>query len=54
MFIGFNPKFILDVLRVTEEETLSIYIMNSKAPVFIKDDAGKYNYVILPINFNTV
>ena len=54
MLIGFNPKFLLDVLRVTDDEELSIYILNSKAPAFIKDDGDKYNYVILPINFNTV
>ncbi len=54
VLIGFNPKFLLDVLRVTDDEELKIYIMNPKAPVFIKDDADKYNYVILPINFNTV
>ena len=54
MIIGFNPKFVLDVLKVIDDEKISIYMMDSKAPAFIKDDAGKYNYVILPINFNTV
>ncbi len=54
LMIGFNPKFILDALRVIEDEQISIYFMNSKAPCFIKDDAGKYVYLILPVNFATV
>ena len=52
--IGFNPRFLLDALRVIDDERISIYFMNSKAPCYIKDDSGKYNYMILPINFNTV
>ena len=54
LMIGFNPKFILDALRVIEDEKISMYFMNSKAPCFIKDDAGKYVYLILPVNFATV
>ena len=49
--IGFNPKFILDVLRVIDEEEISIYFLNSKAPCFIRDDAGSYIYLVLPVNF---
>lgn len=52
--IGFNPRFLLDALRVIDDDRISIYFMNSKAPCYIKDDSGKYNYMILPINFNTV
>ncbi|MDD5832356.1 MAG: DNA polymerase III subunit beta [Clostridiales bacterium] len=53
LMIGFNPKFILDVLRVVDDEEISIYMTNSKAPCFIRDDAQSYIYLILPINFNT-
>ncbi len=49
--IGFNPKFILDALRVIDEEEISIYFLNSKAPCFIRDDAGSYIYLVLPVNF---
>lgn len=52
--IGFNPRFLLDALRVIDDENITIYFMNSKAPCYLKDDKGKYNYMILPINFNTV
>ena len=54
LVIGFNPRFLLDALRVIDDEKISIFFMNSKAPCYIKDEAGKYNYMVLPINFNTV
>ena len=49
--IGFNPKFILDALRVIEEEEITIYFLNSKAPCFIRDEAQSYIYMVLPVNF---
>ena len=54
LMIGFNPRFLLDAIRVIDDERVDIYFMNAKAPCYIKDNAGKYNYMILPINFNTV
>jgi DNA polymerase-3 subunit beta len=50
--IGFNPKFLLDALRVIDDEQISIYFVNAKAPCFIRDDAGNYIYLILPVNIN--
>ncbi|MBR6452583.1 MAG: DNA polymerase III subunit beta, partial [Lachnospiraceae bacterium] len=52
--IGFNPKFMIDALRVIDNETVSLYMVNSKAPCFIKDAEETYIYLILPVNFNTV
>lgn len=52
LFIGFNPKFLMDVLRVIDDEEIHIYLVNPKAPCFIKDEAGYYTYLILPVNFN--
>lgn len=54
IMIGFNPKFLIDALRVIEEEEITIYLVNSKAPCFIRDADEKYIYLILPVNFNTV
>ena len=48
--IGFNPKFLLDALRVIDDEEVTLYFINAKAPCFIKDDEGKYIYLILPVN----
>ncbi len=52
IMIGFNPKFIIEVLRVIEEEEVTIYLTNSKAPCFIRDEEDNYIYLILPVNFN--
>jgi DNA polymerase-3 subunit beta len=49
--IGFNPKFILDALRVIDDEEILIYFLNSKAPCFIRDDEQSYIYMVLPVNF---
>ena len=52
LLIGFNPKFLIDALRVIDDEEVTIYLMNAKAPCFIKDDEESYIYLILPVNFN--
>lgn len=52
--IGFNPKFLIDALRVIEDEEILIYMVNPKAPCFIKDEKENYIYMILPVNFINV
>ncbi|MEY8430340.1 DNA polymerase III subunit beta [Lachnospiraceae bacterium 48-42] len=52
LLIGFNPKFLIDALRVIDEEEVTLYLMNAKAPCFIKDEKETYVYLILPVNFN--
>ncbi|MBQ7360778.1 MAG: DNA polymerase III subunit beta [Lachnospiraceae bacterium] len=54
LMIGFNPKFLIDALRVIDDEEIDIYLVNPKAPCFIKDAEEKYIYLILPVNFTTV
>lgn len=53
ILIGFNPKFLMDALRVIDDEEINIYLVNPKAPCFIKDEKESYIYLILPVNFNT-
>ncbi len=48
--IGFNPKFLIDALRVIDDENVDLYMVNSKAPCFIRDGEGNYIYLILPVN----
>ena len=52
ILIGFNPKFFIDALRNIDDEEITIYMVNPKAPCFIKDDDNKFLYLILPVNFN--
>lgn len=54
IMIGFNPKFLIDALRVIDDEEVDIYLVNPKAPCFIRDSDEKYIYLILPVNFTTV
>lgn len=54
LMIGFNPKFLIDALRVIDDEEIDIYLLNSKAPCFIKTENESYIYLILPVNFKTV
>lgn len=51
LMIGFNPKFLIDALKVIDEEEVDIYLVNPKAPCFIKDSKESYIYLILPVNF---
>ena len=54
LMIGFNPKFLIDALRVIDDEIITLYMVNPKAPCFIKNDQESFIYLILPVNFNTV
>lgn len=54
IMIGFNPKFLIDALKVIEDEEIDIYMVNPKAPCFIRDEENNYVYLILPVNFTTV
>lgn len=54
LMIGFNPKFLIDALRVIDDEEIELYMVNPKAPCFIKNAEESYIYLILPVNFNTV
>lgn len=54
LMIGFNPKFLIDALRVIDDEQITIYLVNPKAPCFIRNDENSYIYLILPVNFTTV
>ncbi len=54
IMIGFNPKFLIDALRVIDEEEVDLYMVNPKAPCFIRDEEQNYIYLILPVNFTTV
>ena len=51
ILIGFNPRFLMDALRVIDDETVDVYLVNPKAPCFIRDDKETYTYLILPVNF---
>lgn len=52
LMIGFNPKFLMDALRMISDEEVDLYMTNPKSPCFIRDEEETYIYLILPVNFN--
>ncbi len=54
LMIGFNPRFLIEALRVIDDEYIEIYMVNPKAPCFIKNQEESYIYLILPVNFANV
>ena len=54
LMIGFNPKFLIDALRVIDDEEVDLYMVNPKAPCFIRNAEESYIYLVLPVNFTTV
>ena len=42
----------LITLEFTDDEEVTLYLMNPKAPCFIRDENESYVYLILPVNFN--
>ena len=51
IMIGFNPKFLMDALRVIDDENVTMSLVNHKSPCFIRDKEENYIYLILPVNF---
>ena len=51
MKIAFNPKLLMDALRVISEDEVTIKFSNPKAPCVIRDEAQTYMYLILPVNY---
>lgn len=49
--IGFDPKFLIDALRVIDDENIDIYYINTKAPCTIRNEEEEYIYLILPVNY---
>ncbi|MCH3988190.1 MAG: DNA polymerase III subunit beta [Lachnospiraceae bacterium] len=50
LMIGFNPKFLLDALKVVPDDMVTMYFSGSKRPLFIRDEESSYLYLILPVN----
>lgn len=53
LMIGFDPRFLIDTLKVIDDEEIEIKLLNPKAPCFIKDEEENYIYLILPVTFTT-
>ena len=48
--IAFNPKYLIDVLRVVDEQRISIQLTTSLSPCIIKPlQSEAFRYLILPL-----
>lgn len=50
--IGFDPNFVLDALKVIQNDTFTLEVMSAKAPCKIIDNG--YTIVLLPVNINMI
>jgi DNA polymerase-3 subunit beta len=51
--IGFNPKYIVDVLRIIDSEEIEINFLGIMNPCFIKEsDNDSFKYMVMPVRTN--
>lgn len=51
MVIGVDPKYILDAVKVIDDEEINIHMMNIKSsPCYIKNNDGTSIYMVMPVN----
>jgi DNA polymerase-3 subunit beta len=49
MEIGFNPQFLVDVMRVIKEDTFELHLGQSDRPGLIKSGSS-FLYIVMPVN----
>lgn len=50
MEISFDPRYLTDMLRVLEPDaTVHLDMKDSKSPILLRNEAGDYFYVVVPI-----
>lgn len=52
--IGFNPRLLLDMMKAIDEDTVTMYFTNAKAPCIVRDNEGTYLYLVLPVNLKNI
>ena len=53
--IGFNSKYIIDVLKEIDEDTITLHMKTSVTPCVVRPEEGdSYEYLILPVRIPTM
>ena len=53
--IGFNSRFLLNIMRVIEDEEIKMQFNTSLSPCMIKPlDGSAYEYLILPVRISNM
>jgi len=54
--IGFNSKYLMDYLKVTDSEMISLNLIGKNNPCFIKEEKEEnkdnYIYMVLPVRIS--
>lgn len=48
--VGYNPRFLLDVLNAIDHDNIEMRLCGSKTPAVFTEEDADYLYVILPVN----
>lgn len=49
LVIGFNPDFLIDIMRAVDDEEVTMFFTTPQSPCFIRDEDARYIYLVLPI-----
>ena len=53
--IGFNSKFVIDVLKVIDDDEIAMHFLTGTSPCMVKPVNGDaYEYLILPVRIPTM
>lgn len=53
LVIGFNSKYLIDILKATEEETIKLFMNTSISPCLIRPINGNnFEYLLLPVRIS--
>lgn len=49
--IGFSAQHLSDAVKNADDEEVTVYMSGNKSPAVVKDDTGKYAYIVLPVHY---
>jgi DNA polymerase-3 subunit beta len=49
LMIAFNANYLIKVLRVIDDNNITLYFSGPKNPIIIKDKQETYSYLITPV-----
>ncbi|MCH8053814.1 MAG: DNA polymerase III subunit beta, partial [Planctomycetes bacterium] len=50
--IGFNPNFLVDVLKVFDDQEVRLSLKDANRPGLFRGDNDDFMYVIMPVNLS--
>ncbi len=51
--IGFNSKYLIEVLKLIEDDEITLHLNSGILPCVIQPEAGGFRYMILPVRVNS-